>query len=104
MVGHSFMPEVRDRRVKLQSSDPTLGLLDGFKKMNNDSRLCATKENIVSMFYLAHTLDQSLICDLGLENNSVDHRMSTSTKRLKYRPDSVSEYWTDCVWQQHQRM
>ena len=95
---HSFLPELRDRRAKLGYSGPALLLLDGFGVHHSPpfEAMCQ-EENVVLMFYPAHTSDQLQPCDLGLFGNqkrwqaniSLDQRLNTQTKQCIRILDSL---------------
>ena len=95
---HTFLPEVRARRALFQYSGPAILLLDGFGVHHCETfeTLCED-ENIVVVYYPAHTSDQLQACDLGLFSNqkrwmsniSVDKDLNRQTKQAIRVLDSL---------------
>lgn len=88
---HSFLPEIRDRRAKLDYTGPALLLLDGFGVHHSAAFEAMCQEaNIILMFYPPHTSDQLQPCDLGLFGNqkrwqaniSVDKTLNIQTRQV----------------------
>ena len=88
---HSFLPEIRDRRAKLDYAGPALLLLDGFSVHHSPAfEAMCQEENVVLMFYPPHMSDQLQPCDLGLFGNqkrwqpniSVDKTFNIQTRQV----------------------
>ena len=95
---HAFLPEVRDRRAKLNYSGPALLLLDGFGVHHSAAfEAMCEEENIILLFYPPHSSDQLQPCDLGLFANqkrwsgniTVDSRLNRQTKQAIKILDSL---------------
>ena len=95
---HAFLPEIRDRRAKLDYSGPALLLLDGFGVHHSAAfEAMCEEENIILLFYPPHSSDQLQPCDLGLFANqkrwqgniSVDSRLNKQTKQAIKVLDSL---------------
>ena len=95
---NAFFPEIRDRRAKLDYAGPVLLLLDGFAVHHSEAfeRMCE-EENVILLFYPAHSSDQLQPCDLGLFANqkrwqgniSLPKGMSKQTKQAIKVLDSL---------------
>ena len=95
---HAFLPELRDRRAKLNYSGPALLLLDGFGVHHSAAfEAMCEEENIILLFYPPHSSDQLQPCDLGLFANqkrwsgniTVDSRLNRQTKQAIKILDSL---------------
>ena len=95
---HTFLPEVRARRLLFQYSGPAILMLDGFGVHHSETfeKLCED-ENIVVVYYPPHTSDQLQACDLGLFSNqkrwmsnvSLDQDLNRQTKQAIRIMDSL---------------
>lgn len=97
-VEHTFLPEVRARRLLFQYSGPAILMLDGLAVHHSErfEKLCED-ENIVVVYYPPHTSDQLQACDLGLFSNQkrwmsnvhLDQDLNRQTKQAIPIMDSV---------------